>query len=109
MKVVTPGHKYVLEGYGVSSGTNQTVTFIAKSSNAEFLIGTTNEEVISMLLDRLSHQQSINHSQDTMEALTYLKQAKRVLARRADKKVKRKFNESSKKEYEHLRGQTEVY
>jgi hypothetical protein len=109
MKVVTPGHKYVLEGYGVSSGVNQTVTFIVKSSDSQFLTGTTNEEVLSMLLDRLTHQQSINHSEDTMEALTYLKQAKRVLARRADKKVKRKFDETSKKKSEHPTGQAQFH
>jgi len=108
MKTVTPGHKYVLEGYGVSAGTNQTVTFISKSDQG-FLPGTTNEEVISMLVQRLHHQQSTNFSQDTEKALVCLLEAKRILARRAEKKVKRKFDETSKKEYEYIRSQAEVY
>jgi hypothetical protein len=108
MKVVTPGHEYILEGYGVSAGTNQTITFISKSGQG-FLPGTTNEEVVNMLLERLHHQQSTNFSQDTQEALLCLKQAKRILARRAEKKVKRKFDETSKKEYQYPGIQAEVY
>lgn len=58
MKSISPGHKYELES--MDGGTPQILTFIQKSLNEETGAfetvedGTTNEEVLSVLIDRVA-------------------------------------------------------
>ncbi len=71
MKVFTIGHKYELENFEAKDKPGQTIQFIEKVPiNAEFPVkvapgtlvtindGTTNEEVLRVLIDRLNHLQS---------------------------------------------------
>ena len=53
MKTLTPGHKYKLNHFE-SPGTFQVLQFIEKDAAANTINdGTTNEEVLAMLIDRL--------------------------------------------------------
>jgi hypothetical protein len=89
MQVLTPGHKYLLNGKGKFSTTSQELCFVQRDKNGDLLPGTTNEEVLTVLIDRLYHQQSGKFSENTMEALAILKQAKKLLAVEQGKKVRR--------------------
>lgn len=67
MKIITPGHKYELdhfENYGLPGCSVQTLQFIEKTPIAEgakelrtINDGTTNEEVLRVLIDRLNYLQ----------------------------------------------------
>jgi hypothetical protein len=53
MKILTPGHKYGLAHFE-TGGDGETIQFIEKDAAMNTLNdGTTNEEVLSMLIDRL--------------------------------------------------------
>ncbi len=63
MKIITPGHKYQLENFENKEG-YQTIQFIEKRPTAADLIqlttvndGTTNEELLKVLIDRLNYLQ----------------------------------------------------
>ena len=59
MKILTPGHQYELSN--VESG-SQNIQFVEKIDRvnelANFIDGTTNEEVIAMLIDRMRYLQT---------------------------------------------------
>ena len=61
MKVLTEGHKYSLQNFESKEET-QTIQFIEKKQVVKDILvtvndGTTNEEVIEMLIDRLNYLQ----------------------------------------------------
>lgn len=65
MKVLTPGHKYELENFDAKSKPGQVIQFIEKvptSGEPGTLLtlndGTTNEEVLKMLIDRMNSLQA---------------------------------------------------
>ena len=62
MKIITPGHRYVLDGFEKPDENRQILQFIHKESDKSdptklvtLSDGTTNEEVISALIDRLKY------------------------------------------------------
>src|SRR5439155_12745737 len=67
MKVITPGHKYELENFEKLEQTGQVLQFIEKRPASEPVPfpnaletandGTTNEEVLAVLIDRLNYLQ----------------------------------------------------
>ena len=83
MKVLTPGHKYELDNHE-EGGEKQVIQFIEKEQiGGEFVTinnGTTNEEVLTMLMDRI---ESLDKKVESVEnrhafihlefALSYLK------------------------------------
>lgn len=78
MKVVSPGIEYVLESF--EGGKPQTVHFLVGVSVAGGPVqvgidGTTNEEMISVLIHRLSFMQNQNPSRESAIALTKLQEA----------------------------------
>jgi hypothetical protein len=79
MKVVTPGRKYTLEGKGIFANTSQDLVFVMRDKEGVLQPGITNEEVVAALVDRLYHQQGVRYSENTMEAISLLKQVKKLL------------------------------
>jgi hypothetical protein len=85
MKCTDPGHQYEIEG-------NQTLRFLKKERNgtgAELkttITGTTNEELIEVLLDRLNHLNSMFPCVENERAIGHLIQAKDWLDLRTSKR-----------------------
>lgn len=94
MKVVTEGHKYRLDSF---EKTNlQMIQFIEKAPKEEGsteLItlndGTTNEEVIEVLLDRMNYLQSKFPCRENAIAITKLDEALLWLNKRTQDRIKR--------------------
>ncbi len=85
MIVLEKGVKYVTEG---SQGFSLEIVFTHRDSRNQFVKGVTNEDLIKILIDRLSHQNSVSRDGDTFNAVLHLQQAKQFLDLRNDKKLK---------------------
>ena len=79
MRVIDPGHEYELEGF---EGTPQVLSFIKKEPVPEsdnllqtVYDGTTNEEVIKVLIDRLTYLYGKFPSKETTHAIGNLASA----------------------------------
>ena len=91
MKVLTPGHRYLLES--VEDGESQEIQFIEKKDVGGELItiaaGTTNEEIIKMLLDRMLYLNEWVYDSYNSEVIVHLTNAlNALLARTADRKAR---------------------
>jgi len=85
MKNIIPGHKYVLANFedqgNNNDNTGQTVQFIQKELSMDGVTfetvanGTTNEEVIVMLLDRLNFLNQKMPCRENSVAITHLETA----------------------------------
>ncbi len=93
MKAIIKGHQYVLKN--VNEGT-QTLQFVQKTPDAvtKKLVlvqdGTTNEEVITMLIDRMKFLQASLPSRENVHAIVLLEKAKMWLEKRTVNRRKRK-------------------
>lgn len=94
MKVITEGHKYELDSF--EGGTPQTIQFIEKVPVAEGSTelktvndGTTNEEVLNVLLDRLNVLNKKFPCRENSIAITNLEQGLMWLNRRTDLRKQR--------------------
>lgn len=104
MKVITVGHKYELENFENKEATGQTVQFIEKISNPETpteLItvndGTTNEEVLAVILDRLNILNEKFPCRENALAITNIEQGLMWLNRRTANRVARGVKGTHKK------------
>lgn len=86
MKVAKEGIEYVLEGFG----DEQTVRFTGKDEKGEFLQGTTNEEVLNMLIERMYHLDKKRPSPDNKTIIIQLKTVRVLFKKRVNKKLKRR-------------------
>ena len=99
MKVLTEGHKYSLQNFE-SKEEVQTIQFIEKVPKIQInpvtqtpteLVtlndGTTNEEVIEMLIDRLNYLQSKFPCKENACAITHLQEANMWLYERTRKRI----------------------
>ena len=99
MKVLTEGHKYSLQNFE-SKEEVQTIQFIEKvpaiqinpvTQTPDRLItlndGTTNEEVIEMLIDRLTYLQNKFPCKENACAITHLQEANMWLYERTRKRI----------------------
>lgn len=86
MKALTPGHYYELDAF--EGGQPQRLQFIEKDVAMNTIKdGTTNEEVLAMLIDRLHHLQAKLPSRETALAITKCDEALLwLLKRTADRK-----------------------
>lgn len=79
MKAIIPGHKYELENFqtpGVAAVPPQRIQFVEKDHITGWPIpGTTNEEVIRMLIDRITHLNNAFPSRGSALAVTKLEEA----------------------------------
>lgn len=89
MKAITPGHRYELSGFDKPESV-QYLQFIEKDVAGNTIHdGTTNEEVLSMLIDRLGVLHEKLPSRDTACAITKLDEALMwLLKRTADRKAR---------------------
>lgn len=94
MKVLTPGHKYELahfESYGLDGCPVQTVQFIEKDpvvlgepAMQTINDGTTNEEVLAMLIDRMQFLQGKHPCRENAIVITKLEESLMWLNKRTD-------------------------
>lgn len=85
MKTITPGHKYELENFEAKDQPGQVIQFIEKSKTQDsrpgegllFTVndGTTNEEVLKMLIDRMQSLYDKFPSEETASSIGHLKSA----------------------------------
>lgn len=103
MKTIIPGHRYALAGFEKPEN-EQTIQFIQKErvpagvgadgvahpeTFATISDGTTNEEVLEMLIDRLEHLFARVQSDYTKRAISNCREALRELeARTAERKAR---------------------
>ena len=95
MQALTPGHKYVLANFE-KPDSGQTIQFIEKeplvigSSELRTVSdGTTNEEVLAMLIDRVEHLQAKFPCGENMAVLFNLNEALRWLNYRTEARKRR--------------------
>lgn len=96
MKVITDGHKYELENFEEKDQPGQTIQFIEKApvtkGSPELLTvndGTTNEEVLRVLIDRLQTMQAKFPCRENAIVTTHLETALLWLEKRtADRKAR---------------------
>lgn len=100
MKIITAGHKYELENFENKSQPGQVIQFIEKIcntgssdsgiANRQFVTlndGTTNEELIRVLMDRISNLSTKFPCCENTDALMHLAAALTLMeARTADRK-----------------------
>lgn len=88
MRVCEKEHKYELSN--ILDDTAQTVEFFHKGQN-----GTTNEEVLNMLIERLYNQQETAYSEHNKKILSHLKAARKEFIIRYQEKLKRKYGDEN--------------
>ncbi len=94
MKVLTKGHKYELSNFE-SKEKSQVIQFIEKAKDVEVdeLLtindGTTNEEVLEMLIDRMKYLFDKFPSKETACAITKCEEALMWLEKRTQDRIKR--------------------
>ena len=95
MEIVKPGIEYRLHNFK-SETEYQTVRFTEKTATG-FNPGTTNEEVVSMLIDRLYALQNKNFSVENQCCIILLKQVRELLKKRLNRKINRvnKYQENA--------------
>lgn len=95
MEIVKPGIEYRLHNFK-SDTEYQTVRFTEKV-NTGFIPGTTNEEVVSMLIDRLYALQAKNFSVENQCCIILLKQVRTLFKKRLNRKIDRvnKYQENA--------------
>lgn len=102
MKVLTEGHRYELSNFENKDAQGQTIQFIEKvpthtldetcldkTQLTTVSDGTTNEEVIEMLLNRMNYLQSKFPCRENACAITKLDEALMWLNKRTSDRVKR--------------------
>ena len=87
MEIVKPGIEYRLHNFK-SETEYQTVRFTEKTPTG-FVPGTTNEEVVSMLIDRLYALQTKNFSVENQCCIILLKQVRVLFKKRLNRKIDR--------------------
>ena len=102
MKVLTQGHKYELENFEQKIKEGQTLQFIEKSTDPSGIgvggdgvtlytinDGTTNEEVLEVIIDRMKYLQAKFPCKENACCITHLEEALMWLEKRTKDRVKR--------------------
>lgn len=96
MKILTPGHNYELANFENKEAAGQTIQFIEKVQDqliegnlVTINDGTTNEEVLEMLIDRMSYLQSKFPCRENAIVITKLEESLMWLNKRTADRVKR--------------------
>lgn len=91
MKIITEGHKYLLANFENQDNPAQTIQFIQKvpiqpgSSDLETVSdGTTNEEVLAMLIDRMKYLQAKFPCRENAIVITKLEESLMWLNKRTE-------------------------
>jgi hypothetical protein len=98
MKILTTGHKYELENFDEPEKPGQILQFIQKRGDPLEIVsdGTTNEEVLKMLINRLNFLNELLPSRETAVAITNLDQALLWLNKRTADRIQRGVEGSHK-------------
>lgn len=89
MKALIAGHRYLLKNF-IDEDETQTIQFIQKDVAGNILQdGTTNEEILAMLLDRLSVLQEKLPSRETAVAITNIESGLLWLNKRTADRITR--------------------
>ena len=98
MRTEKAGVSFLLDNFGDDPG-SQEVKFTEKNTDGSFNPGTTNEEVIQMLIDRFYFLQGSNWSSENATVILMLKSIRKLLGKRRSKKrgKLKKYNECSAK------------
>lgn len=96
MKILTEGHNYELQNFERPTEAGQTIQFIEKSPNKDDITiletindGTTNEEVLSVLIDRLNFLNNKFPCRENAIAITHIETALLWLNKRTADRVAR--------------------
>ncbi len=96
MKTITEGHKYELSNFEKKDEKGQEIQFIQKEPISEGSTelktvsdGTTNEEVLEMLIDRMNYLQSKFPCRENALVITKLEESLMWLNKRTADRVKR--------------------
>lgn len=96
MKVIIPGHLYELENFENKMEPGQPIQFIQKEADEDgdgtlFTVsdGTTNEEVLRMLIDRMNYLDRKFPCRENIEAINKLDEALMWLEKRTRDRVAR--------------------
>lgn len=100
MKVLTEGHKYLLANFENQQNPAQTLQFIQKEPATDIEVagtgvlvtiadGTTNEEVLEMLIDRMKYLQAKFPCKENACCITHLEEGLMWLEKRTRDRVKR--------------------
>src|ERR1044072_3205789 len=100
MKVITEGHKYELANFENKSATGQELQFIQKEPASDVEVkgsgvmitvadGTTNEEVLEMLIDRMKYLQAKFPCKENACCITHLEEGLMWLHKRTRDRQKR--------------------
>lgn len=86
MKIIKPGAVFELANY--NSNTTQCIEFTAAREGGDgYTDGTTNEEVINMMIERFYTLDEKRHSPENKVIIILLKQIRGLLAKRLSKKI----------------------
>lgn len=89
MKAIESHYSYELESV---QGDQQLIYFVHEDENGQLVDGTTNEEVLRMLIHRLTQQNCIESCNENLMAIEMLEEALKWLKRREErKKVEKKM------------------
>lgn len=99
MDIIESGYRFRLDSFKGSKP--QEIRFTQKLVTGEFVDGTTNEEVIDMMVARMYALQAKNPSPENQCIIIMLKSVKELLSRRLTKKIRR--NEAKKEGFENTR------
>jgi len=86
MEAIEPGVVYDLKNFNTDS--YQRLTFVSKGPEG-FIKGTTNEEVVNMMIDRFYSLQKRSFSVENQVIIENLKGVRRMLAKRLTNKVEK--------------------
>lgn len=91
MEIVKPGVVYELSNFKKETGSQQ-VRFTEKNSDGTFEAGTTNEEVIDMMIDRFHQLNMKRFSAENQCSIMLLKNVRQLQARRLSRKITNVIN-----------------
>lgn len=94
MIAIKPGRIYDLRNF--KSDKTQRIVFTHRLETGEYVEGTTNEEVLDMLLNRLYELQSSGFDAKNQVAIDNLKNAKAALKKRSRRKRVKYYGDSYK-------------
>lgn len=87
MKTIIPGVHYIAEGSKKNVQHTLDIIFCHKDESGNFIDGTTNEELINIMIQRYIHLVTKVDSPENIQCLTLLRQVKLVQQSRMDKKM----------------------
>ena len=93
MKILTEGHKYIAQNFE-NKESGQTIQFIEKHPQEDGSLaiindGTTNEELLEVLIDRISYLQAKFPCKENACCITHLQEGLMWLEKRTQDRIKR--------------------